>query len=72
LRCTVPCVERYGNTFKGTRAEVLAALQHDIIWHDQFGTQVKSDQAAAAYVSVVAGSLRVEVGQLVYEVMDGA
>lgn len=65
-------MKREGHTFRGTRREVVEALEHDIAYHVRFGTPAKAQQADTAVTCIVGGSNRVQVGTFVYEVSETA
>lgn len=63
-------MKREGTIYRGTRAEVVHALEESVVYQEQFGTQVKAQRAETAITCIVGGSDRVQVGPFVYEVTD--
>jgi hypothetical protein len=63
-------LKRDGTTYRGTRAEVVHALEESVVYQEQFGTQAKARGAEVAIACSLGGNDRVQVGPIVYEVPE--
>lgn len=63
-------MKRDGSRYVGTRAEIVRALEDDVVYQEQFGTLIKAQRAETAVTCIVGGSERVQVGPFVYVVEE--
>lgn len=61
-------MKRNGLSYRGTRAEVVAALEDAVVYQEQFGSLAKAQAVEVAITCIVGGSDRVQVGPFAYEV----